>query len=75
MPEEHRIALSLRLGIGLGIAYSLIFFACLANIPDIKKSAGLAFVLIATFMIMGLWRQWWPAVKEALEQSEEDEEE
>ena len=75
MPGEHRIALSLRLGIGLGIAYSLIFFACLANIPNIRDSAILAFILLLTFMIMGLWRHWWPAVKEALEQSEEDEEE
>lgn len=59
-PTEHRIGLSLRLGAGLGIVWSLIFFACLVNVYDTLKSAILASVLLPTFLAVGLWKLWLP---------------
>jgi hypothetical protein len=55
-----RVGLSLRLGIGLGIVWTLIFIACMLNVTDTFKSAVLASVLLPTFMAIGLWKEWLP---------------
>jgi hypothetical protein len=69
-----RTALSLKLGIALGFAWSLIFFGCLANIPDTRMAFELAAVVFAVVLgIVLTAHQWIPALTELLDRWEEDE--
>lgn len=56
MFEDERVPLSIRLGAGLGLVYALMFAACLMNISDIKKAAGLAGSLMLILLATGyIW--------------------
>jgi uncharacterized protein with PQ loop repeat len=51
--DYHRVAISIRLGAGLGFVYVLLFIACLLNISDIKQAAALSMTMLAAMMITG----------------------
>lgn len=57
---QDRLGLSLRLGIGLGIVWGLLFVACRVNIASDEKSATLATILLVALLIAGLWKLWLP---------------
>lgn len=48
-----RVGLSIRLGAGLGIVYTLLFVACLLNITNALLAAELAGVLLITLIATG----------------------
>jgi hypothetical protein len=70
----QRIKLSLKFGTALGFAWSLIFFGCLANIPNTRMAFELAAVIFAVVLgIVLTAHQWIPALTDMLDRWEEDE--
>ena len=53
MFEDERVALSTRLGVGLGLVYALLFAACLMNMSDIFFAMKVAGVLLGTLVSTG----------------------
>lgn len=70
-----RTTLSLKLGTALGFAWSLIFFGCLANVPNTRMAFQLAAVIFALVLAIVLTaHQWIPALRNWLDELEAEQE-